>query len=206
MAKDTVTDGTAVRVRATLGGALRWAGASPWAKVLGRAAFALLAIVVLAGIGRASGARTGEASEAYAGNDAGADAGGEEESAYAHREAGAGVVTVDPSMGVRTNIEPSATPRAGAASAGVGAGARATPEAPVRLNLADEAELRRLPGVGPKRAQAILALRARVGRFQRLEDLLRVKGVGRATLKKWRPLVTLGTSSTTAQNEDGGAA
>ena len=52
-------------------------------------------------------------------------------------------------------------------------------------------ELRRLPGVGPKRAEAIVALRQRMGRFQRVEDLLRVKGIGRATLRKWRPLLRL---------------
>lgn len=68
---------------------------------------------------------------------------------------------------------------------------RATADAPVYLNQADRAELRRLPGVGPKRADAILALRERLGRFHRLEDLLRVKGIGRATLKRWRPLVRL---------------
>jgi competence protein ComEA len=68
---------------------------------------------------------------------------------------------------------------------------RATPDAPVFLNHADEIELRRLPGVGAKRAEAILALRRRVGRFHRVEDLLRVKGIGRAAIKKWRPLVRL---------------
>jgi hypothetical protein len=30
-----------------------------------------------------------------------------------------------------------------------------------------------------------------MGRFQRVEDLLRIKGIGRAALKKWRPLVRL---------------
>jgi competence protein ComEA len=61
----------------------------------------------------------------------------------------------------------------------------------VYVNHASVEELRRLPGVGPKRADAIVALRQRVGRFQRVEDLLRVKGVGRATLRKWRPLLRL---------------
>jgi len=66
---------------------------------------------------------------------------------------------------------------------------RATPEDPVYLNEASVEELRRLPGVGAKRADAILAHRRQMGRFTRVEDLLRVKGVGRATIKKWRPLV-----------------
>jgi competence protein ComEA len=72
-----------------------------------------------------------------------------------------------------------------------GSRGRATPADPVYLNTAGESELRRLPGVGAKRADAILALRRRVGRFQRVEDLLRVKGVGRNAIKKWRPLVRL---------------
>lgn len=69
--------------------------------------------------------------------------------------------------------------------------ARASPESPVYINHAGVDELRRLPGVGAKRAEAILALRQRLGRFHRVEDLLRVKGVGRTTLKRWRPLVRL---------------
>jgi competence protein ComEA len=69
---------------------------------------------------------------------------------------------------------------------------RATPEDPVYVNYASAEELRRLPGVGPKRADAIVALRGRMGRFQRVEDLMRVKGIGRATIKKLRPLIRLG--------------
>ena len=68
---------------------------------------------------------------------------------------------------------------------------RATNEDPVYVNHAGAEDLRRLPGVGVKRADAILALRQRVGRFQRVEDLLRVKGIGRSTLRKWRPLLRL---------------
>jgi competence protein ComEA len=93
---------------------------------------------------------------------------------------------------------PIATPPAPATSS-----ARASAEAPVYLNHASVDELRRLPGVGPKRAEAILALRQRLGRFHRVEDLLRVKGVGRTTLKKWRPLVRLDAPPSAAT--DGGA-
>lgn len=69
--------------------------------------------------------------------------------------------------------------------------ARASPSDPVDVNAADEGDLRRLPGVGAKRAEAILALRRKLGRFRKIEDLLRVKGIGRATLRRWRPLVRL---------------
>ncbi len=72
---------------------------------------------------------------------------------------------------------------------------RATASEPVFINHAGVDELRRLPGVGAKRAEAILVLRQRLGRFQRVEDLLRVKGVGRGAVKKWRPLVRLDTPS-----------
>ena len=69
--------------------------------------------------------------------------------------------------------------------------ARASPDSPVFLNRATVDELRRLPGVGAKRADAIVALRQRMGRFQRIEDLMRVKGIGRSAIKKWRPVVRL---------------
>ncbi|MCL2722889.1 MAG: helix-hairpin-helix domain-containing protein [Polyangiaceae bacterium] len=72
-----------------------------------------------------------------------------------------------------------------------GARTRATPADPVVLNTAGEDEFRRLPGVGAKRAAAIVALRRRIGRFQRIEDLMRVKGIGRTAIRKWRPLVRL---------------
>lgn len=58
---------------------------------------------------------------------------------------------------------------------------------PVVLNSADAAELQRLPGVGAKRAEAILALRQRLGRFRRPSDLLRVKGIGPRTLERMLP-------------------
>lgn len=66
-----------------------------------------------------------------------------------------------------------------------------TPDSPLVLNTATEDDLRRLPGIGAKRATAIVALRAHLGRFRAIEDLLKVKGIGRATLKRLRPLVRL---------------
>ena len=75
---------------------------------------------------------------------------------------------------------------------------RATPDDPVYLNEATADDLRRLPGIGAKRAAAVLELRRRLGRFKQIEDLLRVRGIGRATLRKLRPLVRL-------DQPDGGA-
>ncbi len=49
----------------------------------------------------------------------------------------------------------------------------------VDLNRASASELMRLPGVGRKRADAIVAARAQ-SPFRRPEDVLRVKGLSRA--------------------------
>jgi competence protein ComEA len=67
-----------------------------------------------------------------------------------------------------------------------------TADGKVILNRADAGDLRHLPGVGPKRAEAILALRAKLGgRFKRITDLLRVKGIGPKGIKKIEPHVVL---------------
>ena len=52
----------------------------------------------------------------------------------------------------------------------------------VSLNSATVEQLDTLPGVGPVTAQAIVAYRTAHGGFQRVEDLLDVKGIGEQTL------------------------
>jgi competence ComEA-like helix-hairpin-helix protein len=61
----------------------------------------------------------------------------------------------------------------------------------VNLNQAGERELDLLPGIGPTKAQRIVAWRAQHGPFQRLRDLRRVKGFGRKTVLKLTPYLTL---------------
>ncbi len=61
----------------------------------------------------------------------------------------------------------------------------------VDLNRATVAELMRLPGVGEKRAQAIVAQRSRRP-FHRPEDVLAVKGIGKAWLTKTRASLAVG--------------
>jgi competence protein ComEA len=65
---------------------------------------------------------------------------------------------------------------------------------PVDVNRASAEELRRLPGVGPKTAQAILEERAR-GAFKSVDDLRRVRGIGPKTLDRLRPHVTVGRAA-----------
>ena len=62
----------------------------------------------------------------------------------------------------------------------------------VDLNHATLEELTKLPGIGKKMGEKILEHRRTHGRFQKVEDLLRVKGVGAKRIEKLRPLVTCG--------------
>lgn len=74
-----------------------------------------------------------------------------------------------------------------------------TEDGKVILNLANSADLQRLPGVGKKRAEAIVALREKLGgRFRRLTDLLRIRGIGSRRLRQLEPLVVLDAVAATA--------
>ena len=71
--------------------------------------------------------------------------------------------------------------------------AKKTPPAhPLDLNTATEKQLEQLPGVGPTTAKAIIEFRAKAGRFQRVTDLLVIRGVSETKLKKMRPYITVG--------------
>lgn len=63
----------------------------------------------------------------------------------------------------------------------------ADPTRPVNINQADAAELELLPGIGPSRAQAIIANRP----YSSIDDLERVPGIGPATLEQLRPYVVV---------------
>lgn len=69
----------------------------------------------------------------------------------------------------------------------------AEPEAPavVNINTAGAEDLESLPGIGPALAQRIIDYREANGPFQSVEDLLEVKGIGEATLEKFRDSVTV---------------
>jgi competence protein ComEA len=65
------------------------------------------------------------------------------------------------------------------------------PAGVVNINTANQEELARLPGIGPSKAKAIIEFRERAGKFNKVEDLLRVRGIGRKTLRDLYPLVAL---------------
>ena len=60
----------------------------------------------------------------------------------------------------------------------------------VNINTADLKQLIKLPGVGKKKAQAIIDYREANGDFASLEDLAKVKGVGKKMLAKLDGKVT----------------
>ncbi len=68
---------------------------------------------------------------------------------------------------------------------------RAAPAA-LDLNAASQADLERLPGVGPALAARIIEKRTAKGGFRTPDDLLEVRGIGAATLARLRPLVRVG--------------
>ncbi|UCG75086.1 MAG: ComEA family DNA-binding protein [Gemmatimonadota bacterium] len=84
---------------------------------------------------------------------------------------------IGPSLVAR--LAPYLTLRRSPVSAG---GPTDTPQ-PVDINRADRSQLLALPGIGPARADSILAYRERQGGFGRLEQLLEVPGIGAAVLR-----------------------
>jgi competence protein ComEA len=63
---------------------------------------------------------------------------------------------------------------------------------PVNVNTADAATLaRELHGIGPAKAQAIVAHRDKHGPFRSADDLARVRGIGRKTVERNRDLIRL---------------
>lgn len=59
------------------------------------------------------------------------------------------------------------------------------------LNHASVGELESLPGIGTVLAQRVVAFRASVGRFQKIEDLRRVKGIGVKKFERLKPFVVV---------------
>lgn len=66
-----------------------------------------------------------------------------------------------------------------------------TADGKIILNSASAEELTQLPGVGLKRAQAIVALRTKLKRFKSATELLRVKGIGPRGLQRMLPHLVL---------------
>ena len=61
----------------------------------------------------------------------------------------------------------------------------------INLNTASSEELQKLPGVGAKVAQRILDFRKTNGPFKKIEDLMKVRGIGEKTFLKFKDMLTV---------------
>lgn len=67
--------------------------------------------------------------------------------------------------------------------------------APVDINTADAKAISKImKGVGIKKAEAIVAYRKKNGKFKSIDDLSKVKGIGKKTVAKNRKYIGVGTS------------
>ena len=67
------------------------------------------------------------------------------------------------------------------------------PKARVNINTAPAAELETLPRIGPKVAQRIVDYRTKNGNFKKVEEIMKVQGIGEKVFGELRDLITVGT-------------
>ncbi len=90
-------------------------------------------------------------------------------------------------------VRPTSTPTTSVAAPKVNSGV-------VNINEATADQLERLPGIGPSRAQAIVNFR-KTHPFKRIEDLQRIKGLGKKSWNRLRSLIALSGPTTLAAAE-----
>jgi competence ComEA-like helix-hairpin-helix protein len=160
--------------------ALRSLGASPWAPVVLRAVAIALVMALLALFGAISMARSFE---------------GKLKLPVLDAQLGAAWLAPDRAPETSAPAPDAGADEHGAVATCDDGGAPAVPgvtaDGKVILNTAAVSDLTRLPGVGKRRAEQIVALRARLKRFKKTTDLLRVKGIGVRGLRRMQPHLVL---------------
>jgi len=66
---------------------------------------------------------------------------------------------------------------------------------PVNINTADAAALQQINGIGPSKANAIIEYRKTNGPFAKVDDLVKVPGIGEKSLVNLKPQVTVGAAT-----------
>lgn len=61
----------------------------------------------------------------------------------------------------------------------------------ININSASKEQLTTLPGIGPAIADNIIAFRQENGRFEKIEDIMNVSGIGDAKFRKLKDLITV---------------
>jgi comEA protein len=117
---------------------------------------------------------------------------------FHHTFALLGCLLLGPALSAHAQAKPAqAKPPAAATPSASASAAPATGVSGVlNLNTASIEELTRLPGVGPSRAQAIVELRTKMNGFKSVEDIMRVRGIGRKTFRTLEPMLRLQGATT----------
>jgi competence protein ComEA len=61
----------------------------------------------------------------------------------------------------------------------------------ININTAGADELKKLPRIGEKMSQRIIEYRKKNGKFKRIEDIMKVKGIGEKTFKGFEKMITI---------------
>jgi competence protein ComEA len=69
--------------------------------------------------------------------------------------------------------------------------AKKAPVGKININTATLEELQKLPRVGPKVAQRIIDFRKQNGNFTKIEELMKVRGIGEKTFAQMKDMLTV---------------
>jgi competence protein ComEA len=70
-----------------------------------------------------------------------------------------------------------------------------TPDKKIDINAASVTELQKLPRIGEKVAQRIIDFRKQHGDFKKIEEIMKVRGIGERTFKLIKDLIVVKTKS-----------
>jgi len=62
----------------------------------------------------------------------------------------------------------------------------------ININTASQVELQKLPRIGEVVAQRIIEFREKNGKFKKIEELMKVRGIGEKTFDNLKDLITVG--------------
>lgn len=88
----------------------------------------------------------------------------------------------------KEEIKAGLVPHASAGPAAMGTGKQ---NGLININTADSAALQQLSGVGPSTAEKIIRYRTEEGKFNKIEDLKNVSGIGEKTFEKLKEKITV---------------
>jgi comEA protein len=72
---------------------------------------------------------------------------------------------------------------------------QAGPKAKVNINTAPVSELETLPRIGPAVAQRIVDFRTKNGNFKKVEEIMKVQGIGEKIFDEIKDLITVGAET-----------